>query len=60
MQHQIDTGAQDDANELGYRLTGSSVRHDETGDTIYGFGFDARGQHASVEFAVNNADIVMS
>jgi hypothetical protein len=55
---QIVAGAQDAAKELGYDLTATSVNHLQGGGTMYGFAFDARGREASVEFLINELDLV--
>jgi hypothetical protein len=51
-------GAQDAAKELGYEITGKSVHHLESGETAYGFSFDAEGQPASVEFLVDQSIVL--
>jgi hypothetical protein len=58
MDDQVVAGAQDAAKELGYEITSTSVSHLQTGETAYGFSFDAHGQAASVEFLVNKADVL--
>jgi hypothetical protein len=58
MEEQILAGAHDAAKELGYDLVGTSVSHQLSGGTIFGFAFDAQGEEASVEFVVNEPDVV--
>jgi hypothetical protein len=58
MKEQILAGAHDAAKELGYDLVGTSVSHQLSGGTIFGFAFDAQGEEASVEFVVNEPDVV--
>jgi hypothetical protein len=58
MKDQIVAGAQDAAKELGYELVSRSVSHHQTGETAYAFGFAAHGLKASVEFLVNDADVL--
>jgi hypothetical protein len=60
MEDQIVAGAQDAAKELGYRITASSVRHQQDEDSVYRFAFDARGLDASVEFMASEADVLRS
>jgi hypothetical protein len=58
MKEQVVAGAQDAADELGYDLVGASMSHQVSGGTIFGFAFDAQGEEASVEFVVNEPDVV--
>ncbi|MDX6567593.1 MAG: hypothetical protein QOH15_171, partial [Gaiellales bacterium] len=57
MDDQIVAGARDAAKELGYGITSTSVAHQQSGGTVYGFAFDACGSDARVEFLVNPADV---
>jgi hypothetical protein len=58
MKEQIMAGAHDAAKELGYDLVGTSVSHQQSGRTVFGFAFDAQGEQARVEFAVSEPDVV--
>jgi hypothetical protein len=60
MDDQIVAGAQDAAKELGYRITASSVRHQQDEDSVYRFVFDVRGLDIGVEFPVRDADVLSS
>ncbi|MDX6402110.1 MAG: hypothetical protein QOF27_2716 [Gaiellaceae bacterium] len=57
MDDQIVAGARDAAKELGYDVTGTSVCHQPSGGTAYGFAFDAHGYQARVELIVTEADV---
>jgi hypothetical protein len=57
MVDQVVAGVQDAAKELGYEITCTSVSHQGPGETAYGFRFKVRGEDASFEFLVNEADV---
>jgi hypothetical protein len=61
MDAEVMAGAQEAAKELRYTIVRTSESGDESGesgDVLYGFVFDARGQEASVELLVNEADVL--
>jgi hypothetical protein len=57
MDDQIVAGARDAAKELGYEVTGTSVSHQLSGGTAYGFAFDAHGNEARVELIVTETEV---